>query len=84
VEASGAQPEREIRLERVLPLLQQLASLLEVKSLRAGEVVCEAVALLEGTALAGDFLDIDNCVQELRYDVALAKLQVLLEDLPQS
>jgi HPt (histidine-containing phosphotransfer) domain-containing protein len=82
--ASGVVPERELKLDRLIPLLRQLMPLLEAKSFRAREVVRETAALLEGTSLADEFREVDRCATGLRYDVALSELNKLLERLPQS
>lgn len=75
---------REIKFDLLTSLLQKLMPLLEAKSFRAREVVCEVAALLEGTSLADEFREIDHCAAGLRYDAALAQLNKLLERLPKS
>jgi hypothetical protein len=81
---SAPTPTRELQLDQVLPRLQQLAALLEVKSFGARAAVREAASLLEGTSLAESFAEIDRSVTALAYDVALSKLHELLEQLPPS
>jgi len=76
--------QRELQIEQVLPRLQQLAALLAVKSFGARAAVRELSTLIEGTALAEAFADIDRSVTALAYDSALSKLRQLLEQLPQS
>jgi hypothetical protein len=80
---SAPTPTRELQLDQVLPRLQQLAALLEVKSFGARAAVREAASLLEGSVYALEYSEIDHCVQALRYDNAMSKLQVLLEHLQQ-
>jgi CheY-like chemotaxis protein len=75
---------RELQLEQVVPRLQQLASLLEVKSFGARAAVRELSTLIEGTSLADTFADIDRSVTALAYDSALSKLRDLIERLSQS
>jgi CheY-like chemotaxis protein len=75
---------RELQLDQVLPRLQQLAALLELKSFGARAAVRELSTLIEGTSLAQAFADIDQSVTALAYDSALAKLRKLVEQLPQS
>jgi signal transduction histidine kinase/DNA-binding response OmpR family regulator len=82
--AAESLPQRELKLDLLIPLLRQLMPLLEAKSFRAREVVRETVALLEGTSLADEFREVDHCAAGLRYDVALSELNKLLERLPQS
>jgi PAS domain S-box-containing protein len=77
-------PQRELQLDQVLPRLQQLAALLELKSFGARAAVRELSALIEGTSLASEFGEIDQNVTALAYDTALSKLNDLLEQLPQS
>jgi HPt (histidine-containing phosphotransfer) domain-containing protein len=81
VAADGLQ-QRELQLEQVLPLLKQLEPLLEVKSFGARAVVREVADLLEGTALASHFADIDQSVATLAYDHARFKLHEFLKQLP--
>jgi HPt (histidine-containing phosphotransfer) domain-containing protein len=81
---SGHAPTRELQLDQVLPRLQQLAALLEVKSFGARAVVREVADLLDGTALASYFADIDQSVATLAYDTAQSKLRDLIERLSQS
>jgi two-component system, sensor histidine kinase and response regulator len=76
--------ERDIQLDHLLPLLQKLESLLEVKSFEARGVAREVSTLLEGTSLAGEFGDIFRSAMALRYDPASLKLRDLLERLPRS
>jgi hypothetical protein len=78
---SGNTQTRELQLDQVLPRLQQLAALLQVKSFGARAVAREVATLVEGTSLADAFGDIDRNVTALGYDTALSKLQVLLEHL---
>jgi HPt (histidine-containing phosphotransfer) domain-containing protein len=75
-------PQRELQIERILPLLKQLASLLELKSFGARAAVRELSTLIEGTSLADAFGEIDQSVTALAYDAALSKLHQLLERLP--
>jgi PAS domain S-box-containing protein len=81
---SAKAPACELQLDQVLPKLQQLASLLEVKSFGARAVVRELSALIEGTALASEFADIEQNATALAYDCALLKLHALLKRLAQS
>jgi hypothetical protein len=77
-------PTRELQLEQVLLRLQQLESLLEVKSFGARAVVRDVEALLEGSSLAGEFTDIEQNVTALAYDAALLKLHEILKRPAQS
>jgi hypothetical protein len=77
-------PTRKLQLNQVLPRLQQLAALLEVKSFGARAEARELAALVEGTSLASEFAEIDQSVTALAYDAALSKLHELLKQLPQS
>jgi HPt (histidine-containing phosphotransfer) domain-containing protein len=81
---SANAPTRELQLEQVLPRLQQLAELLEVKSFGARAAVRVVAGLIEGTTLAETFAEIDRSVTALAYDIALAKLHKFVERLPQS
>jgi PAS domain S-box-containing protein len=81
---SGHAPTRELQLDQVLPRLQQLVPLLEVKSFGARAAVHELAALVEGTSLADAFGDIDRSAAALAYDTALLKLHELLKRLAQS
>jgi CheY-like chemotaxis protein len=81
---SAKAPTRELQLDQVLPRLQQLAALLEVKSFGARAAVRELSTLVKGTSLAEAFGDIDQSVTALAYDSALVKLRKLVEQLPQS
>jgi hypothetical protein len=81
---SGNKQTRELQLDQVLPRLQQLASLLEVKSFGARATVREVAGMVEGTSLASEFVEIDRSVTALAYDTALLKLHEILERLPQS
>jgi hypothetical protein len=81
---SGHAPTRELQLEQVLPRLQQLATLLELKSFGARAAGRELSTLVEGTSLASEFAEIDRSVTALAYDSALSKLHELLERLAQS
>jgi CheY-like chemotaxis protein len=74
-------PTRELRLDQVRPLMQQLAALLEVKSFGARATVRDVTALLKGTSLANEFANIEQSVAALRYDDALSKLQQIIERL---
>jgi CheY-like chemotaxis protein len=74
-------PTRKLQLDQVLPRLQQLAALLEVKSFGARAAVHELSTLVEGTALASEFAEIDRSVTALAYDAALSKLHELLKHL---
>ena len=75
---------RELQLDQVLPRLQQLVPLLEVKSFGARAAVHELAALVEGTSLADALGDIDRSAAALAYDTALSKLHELIEQLSQS
>jgi CheY-like chemotaxis protein len=75
-------PTRKLQLDQVLPRLQQLAALLEVKSFGARAEARELAALVEGTSLASEFAEIDRSVTALAYDAALSKLSDLIEQLP--
>jgi HPt (histidine-containing phosphotransfer) domain-containing protein len=72
----------ELQLDQVLPRLQQLAALLEVKSFGARAAVHEVAALVEGTSMANAFAEIDQSVTALAYDAALSKLHEFLKQLP--
>jgi CheY-like chemotaxis protein len=72
---------RELPFDQVLPRLQQLAALLEVKSFGARAAVHELSTLVEGTSLASEFAEIDRSVTALAYDAALSKLHELLKHL---
>jgi CheY-like chemotaxis protein len=78
---SAKAPTRELQLEQVVPRLQQLAALLEVKSFGARVAVHELSTLVEGTSLASEFAEIDRSVTALAYDSALLKLHQILEHL---
>jgi CheY-like chemotaxis protein len=80
----GTPPTRELQLEQVLPRLQQLAALLEVKSFGARAAVHDLSTLVEGTSLASEFAEIDQSVTTLAYDAALSKLNDLIKQLPPS
>jgi CheY-like chemotaxis protein len=71
-----------LQLDQVLPRLQQLAALLEVKSFGARAVVHEVAALVEGTSVADAFAEIDQSVTALAYAAALSKLHELLKQFP--
>jgi CheY-like chemotaxis protein len=77
-------PTRELQLDQVLPRLQQLAALLEVKSFGARAAIRELSTLIDGTSLTSEFAEIDQSVTALDYDHALSKLHELLEQLPPS
>jgi HPt (histidine-containing phosphotransfer) domain-containing protein len=74
---SGNTQTREFQLDQVLPRLQQLAALLQVKSFGARGVDREVATLVEGTSLADAFGEIDQSVTALAYDSALLKLNEL-------
>jgi HPt (histidine-containing phosphotransfer) domain-containing protein len=78
---SAKAPTRELQLDQVVPRLQQLAALLEVKSFGARVAVHELSTLVEGTSLASEFAEIDRSVTALAYDSALLKLHQILEHL---
>jgi HPt (histidine-containing phosphotransfer) domain-containing protein len=75
---------RELQLDLVLPRLQQLAALLELKSFGARAAVQDLTHWVEGTSLANAVNDIDRSVAALAYDTALSRLNDLIEQLSQS
>lgn len=77
-------PTQELRLDVVLPRMQQLASLLELKSFGARAAVQELTDWVAGTSLANAFSDIDESVATLAYDTALSKLNDLIKQLSSS
>jgi HPt (histidine-containing phosphotransfer) domain-containing protein len=77
-------PQRELQVERILPQLKQLQSLLEVKSFGARAAVRELSTRIEGTVLASEFADIEQNATALAYDAALLKLRPLLKRLAPS
>jgi two-component system sensor histidine kinase/response regulator len=79
-----AGPLRSVPPDRILPLLRQLQSLLEARSFRARDVVREAAAVLEGSALSGEFGELAISAQGLHYDAALQKLLALIDKLTRS
>jgi hypothetical protein len=81
---SAKAPTRELQLDQVLPRLQQLAALLELKSFGARVAVRELSTLVEGTSLASEFAEIDRSVTALAYDSALLRLHQILKRLTQS
>jgi hypothetical protein len=75
---------RELQLDLVLPRLQKLASLLELKSFDARAAVQDLTNWVEGTSLANAVNEIDRSVAALAYDTALSRLNDLIEQLPKS
>jgi predicted NAD/FAD-binding protein len=74
-------PPRTLQIERILPLLKQLESRLEVKSFGVRAAVHALSTLVEGTSLANELAEFDQSITALAYDAALSKLHELLKHL---
>jgi HPt (histidine-containing phosphotransfer) domain-containing protein len=78
-DANSTESLRDLALDRVLPLLNQLVPQLKSRNLAARHLAGEISELTRGTELAEEFALIMQGVQQLRYDAALASLGQLLD-----
>ena len=78
-DVQAADQEASLPLDRLLPLLNELAVQLQANELDARRLADELEAVTRGTDLVEEVAGIVLAAQQLHYDVALASLEQLLE-----
>jgi CheY-like chemotaxis protein/HPt (histidine-containing phosphotransfer) domain-containing protein len=74
-----AKKETQLDIDQILPLFGQLASQLKSRSLGARNVAIELDKMTRGSELAEECANIRQAAEQLRFDVALAALEQLID-----